>query len=386
MPDTATKFLKSTVRRFVTLSITGGIFVLAGGAVWQGQSLIAERAAAVEKPLATKPLAVDAASLDLRKNYEVARNFTGQLEALQSADLSFERGGSLSNVFVEEGTIVAKGDLIARLDDRLLIADIDRLSANKRALNAQLELAAVTNKRQAELYEQGFATAQTTDETRLAITELEARVAEVEASLVAARINLEKAELRAPFNGRISNRLLDPGSTVTNGQAVVSILEDAEPVFRVGIDPNLSGALNLKSQVDVAIGTRSHRGVIVAILPELDANTRTRIVRIKLEDASDLPLGSTGTVTLVERVSDTGAWVPLTALEDGIRGLWTIKTLTDLKDEGAKVNVAAVEIIYADQTNAFVRGTFSNGDRYIPQGVHRVAVGQRVRLTGQEDK
>lgn len=380
------KFIKHAAKRITTLLVTSSVLVLAGAAVWQGNMIISDRASAVAKPNPTEPLLVETDYISIEESYEFSRSFTGQLEALQSAELSFERGGTLASVFYDEGDDVQKGDIVARLDDRLLKAEVTRIEAGKRALQAQLELAKATNNRQIELQKKGFATAQTTDESGFLIAELTARLAELEASLVAANINLEKADIRAPFGGRISDRLLDPGSTVGAGQAVVSILEDSNPVFRVGIDPDLAEKLKVGDALKVKLGAISAPASIVAVLPQLDAGTRTRIVRARLDTNSDLPLGTTGSVMLLQNSDDAGAWVPLTALEDGIRGLWTIKTVQDDEQTQTvkKVKLATVEIIYSDEYRAFVRGTFADGDRYIIKGVHRIAQGQTVRVENEQ--
>ncbi|MEL6436176.1 MAG: efflux RND transporter periplasmic adaptor subunit, partial [Pseudomonadota bacterium] len=114
--------------------------------------------------------------------------------------------------------------------------------------------------------------------------------------------------------------------------------------------------------------------------PQIDPATRTRIIRAKLDGATALSFGLTGELTIAQRVETPGAWIPMTAVEDGVRGLWTIKTLSDI-DDTARVGVEAVEVIYADAERAFVRGTFEDGAAFIPTGVHRVVAGQNVRIT-----
>lgn len=363
-----------------TLALTGLFFAAAGGLVWQGTGVITERAAAVEAPPSTDLIAVQTAVLNLSDHYTVNRAYTGQIEAPQSADLSFEQGGTLEFVGADEGDAVTAGQVIARLDNRLLTADRDRLLASKYAIAAQRDLLALNNERAAQLNERGFASNQSVDQTRFGIVELNARLAEIDASIAALDVRLEKLEIKAPFDGAVNIRHFDPGTTIGGGQPVLSIVADDNPVFRVGVDPQLAGDLTLGTGVNVTIADQSYRANIIAVLPQIDPTTRTRIIRAKLDGATALSFGLTGELTIAQRVETPGAWVPLTAFEDGVRGLWTIKTLSDI-DDTARVGVEAVEVIYADAERAYVRGTFEDGAAFIPTGVHRVVAGQNVRIT-----
>ncbi|MEO0328236.1 MAG: efflux RND transporter periplasmic adaptor subunit [Pseudomonadota bacterium] len=358
--------------------VTSLFFVIAGSAVWQGSNLIADRANAVAPPQATDPVLVRAGQITLLDHYTVSRAFTGQIEAPRSVNIGFETAGIINRIFFDEGDKVENGEILAILDDRLLKAEIKRLTASKAALEAQRELAILTNERQSKLRKKGFATGQIADQSRLNVVEIDALLAEVDATILAAEIRLEKATVRAPFAGNVDQRLVDPGTTIRNGEAILALVEDDAPVFRVGIDPDLASRLAVGDKINVELNTNSFEAAIIAILPKIDPVTRTRIVRAVLRSPVDLAFGLTGRITIDERVPQSGAWLPLEAIEDGVRGLWTIKTLSD--DEIAKVGVEAVEILHADEDKAFVQGTFEPGSRFILSGLHRVAPGQHVRV------
>jgi RND family efflux transporter MFP subunit len=371
-------FFPKLIRRTMRMAGTGMVVALAAGAIWQGSAMIAQRASAVEGPAPTAAIAVSVSPFEIVDGYTVKRRFSGQIEAPQSASVSFEQGGTLKTVLVDDGDTVLAGQTLAMLDDRLLRADVARLKASKTALEAQLELATLTDKRQAELQTKGFASAQSADQTRLSIVELNARLAEIEASILAASIRLEKAVIRAPFDGRVNTRLSDPGNTVAAGQAVLALVEDGQPVFRVGVAPDLIAQLQIGSAMEILLSGETRTAEIIAILPQIDPVTRTRVVRARLDDRSDLAFGQTGEALLAQTIRSRGSWIPVAALEDGIRGLWTIKTVSG--PAPYHVAIESAEIIHADGENAFVRGTFSDGDRFINTGVHRVAAGQTVRV------
>ena len=95
---------------------------------------------------------------------------------------------------------------MARLDTRLLEAERSRLAASRAALEAQAERARRTAKRQAELRDRGFATDQAMDDISLDLARLEAEIDAVDAGIDAARIDLDKVILRAPFPGTVALR------------------------------------------------------------------------------------------------------------------------------------------------------------------------------------
>jgi RND family efflux transporter MFP subunit len=179
---------------------------------------------------------------------------------------------------------VSRGEVIARLDTRLLEAERARLSASRRALAAQVELARRTDARQQTLLAEGHVTQQRVDETSLRLAELEAALAEADAGLAAVDVRLSKAVLRAPFDGRIGARLLDEGAVAGPGSAVVTLLEDGPARFRVAIDPDLAAEIRPGTEVRITVGDHAFDAVLSELSPELDPATRGRLVFFDLED------------------------------------------------------------------------------------------------------
>ena len=376
MPSqTPPSLFRRVLRRSILLSTTAIFVAGAVGLTIFGQSILAERAAAVSPPEATNPIPVAIAALRFEDGYEVTRRFTGQIEAAQETRVSFEQGGTIATILVEEGERVMAGDLIATLDTRLLNADRARLAATRRALEAQEELARRTTDRQSALQERGFASSQALDTASLGLAELEARIAEVDASLVALEIQLEKAQIRAPFDGEISERALDEGSIAGAGQAVVTLVERSTPRFRVGLSSELVEGLDAAA-AEVEIAGQTLPVTLESVLPDIDPATRTRTALFRLA-ASGGAFGETGTLVLDQRLDDPGAWVPLSALQNGPRGLWRLMTVKD-----GIVGTEAVEILFADAERAFVRGTMIDGITFITEGVHRIVPGQTVMAEG----
>ncbi|MEL6585558.1 MAG: efflux RND transporter periplasmic adaptor subunit [Pseudomonadota bacterium] len=366
-------------RRAVTLMGTLAVLGVAVAAVVGGRGIIADRAAAVPAPIPAPPTPVATAVVQMQDSYVVQRRFSGQVEARQSVNLAFEQAGTVARIAVREGATIAQGDVLAELDTRLLRAERARLTAQRRAMEAQAEQARRTNARQVELQDRGFASDQAVDTSSLTLAQLEASIAEIDAARTAVDINLDKAQLVAPFAGTIGARRLDTGAVVAPGAAVVTLVEAGTPRFRTGLDPDMAASLTLGDRVAVLFGDTVRQGRVAQLSPDLDPTTRTRTVFVDLPGPA-LPDGKTGELRLDRTVSGIGAWVPLSALRQGPRGTWTILVIED-----GVVGVEAAELVHLDAGRAFVRGTFTDGAVYVPDGTHRLVPGQPVvDLSDQE--
>lgn len=368
--------LLGAMRAFWRLSVTALFVGVAVVAVINGRTLLAERAAdrPVPEPAPNAVVAVD--QIRIQSGYDVVRRFSGQVEARQQTDLSFEQTGTVAEVLVREGDRVAAGQPVARLDTALLDAERRRLEAQRAALEARVELAERTNARQAELRARGFATEQRLDDTSLTLAQIAAEMSGVDASLSIVDVNLAKSELRAPFDGWIAARTLDVGALAAPGAPVATLLQDGTPRFRAGLDPDLAGALNIGDAVTVSLSGVARTARLAQLAPDLDPVTRARIAFFDVDGAAPAPR-ATGEVALHYTVDASGAWVPLTALRKGPRGTWTLLTVSD-----GIVTVEAAEILHLDAARAFVRGTFRDGAEFLPNGTHRVVPGQSVTTEG----
>jgi len=141
------------------------------------------------------------------------RQYPGRVRAASRADLSFEVAGKLVELPVKEGQVVQEGDLIARLDDR-------DLSANLQSAQAEADNAAANFDRGAKLVKDGFIS-QTDFDTLTSKRDVTA------AELIKAEKAVEDTRLLAPFAGRVATRLVENFQDVQAKQAIVR-LQDVE--------------------------------------------------------------------------------------------------------------------------------------------------------------
>ncbi|MGB5972089.1 MAG: efflux RND transporter periplasmic adaptor subunit [Nodosilinea sp.] len=410
-----------------------GLLLVVGAPIVQNQ-MAAQETEATEEPRA-EALAVETLTVEAVNSYEVSRSYTGEIAALRSSDLGFNRGGELVQVLVSEGDRVSSGQALARLDTQNLQTQRRQLEAQKaeaqarllelergarqediaaaraevRDIESQLQLQEQQRSRREYLYNQGAISREQLDEFAYGADTLQARldransnlnellngtrpeqvaaqravVQQLDASIADADVDLSKSTLKAPFDGIVAGRTVDEGVVVGAGQSVVRLVENKAPEARIGMPEDAASSLQAGAPVTVNLGTERYGATVTSVLPEIDSDTRTQIVVFQLEQAA-LPRinpGQTVRVELAETIPTGGIWLPTQALAQNIRGLWSVYAIApaDGNEDAYAVQPKAVEILHQESDRALVQGTLQAGDRIVASGVHRLVPGQQVR-------
>ncbi len=357
--------------------VTVGVIAAAVLAVRFGSSELGQRADAAPTPDAAAVIPVSARPLVQEAGYLVTRAFIGQVEPQRTVAMSFELPGRLNEVSVKEGDRVERDQVLATQDTSLLASEKTRLVASRDAAEAQLRFARQTVDRSRELSQRGFTSQAGLDEVLARQDELNARIAEVDASLENVAIRMAKSRIIAPFAGRVTERLVDGGETLAAGQRVLELVELRKPQVRIGLplevtEDRLRGAMI--EIVGAAYPTR-----LVTLRPDIDPVTRTRTAIFEIEAIEQPAFGQTARLILPEIVEANGLWLPVTSLKEGVRGQWTVLLI----DPEMIVRAATVEILHAESDRVFVRGAFPEGTLLLGEGPQRVTVGQSVTIADQ---
>lgn len=374
------------------------------------------------------------AAVEVRKSdhYRVKRSFTGYLEARRESSLGFETGGRLRQVQVQEGDRVLENQILAILDgERLHLQKAEAVAqlaearatleemkagarqqtvaaalARVRELEHQLDLADLQTERRKQLLEGGEISAEELDlfaferdalrERRNAahqqFAELEAgtrqeqldaqaaRIQRLEARVSQIDLELERTSLRAPFAGTITSRFLDEGVVVQAGTPVLQLLEDSVLEARIGLPVAAADWFRSNSSIELRVGNRNLTGHLKTLLPDLDAATRTRPAIFEIPEPGTAVAGEIVRAQFDEVVQQDGFWIPLTALEKGERGLWSLYALQERSqgDQAFAAERRLVEVLHVETQRAYVRGTLQEGDWIVQGGLERVTPGQPV--------
>ena len=138
----------------------------------------------------------------------------GTVQATFTVGIHTQVDGMLQNVFFKEGQHVKQGDVLAKIDPRLFQAALDQAKAKKAQDEAQLVSLQKDLVRFQTLGARGFETQQNVDQQQSKVDTTKAAIAADEAQIETAQTQLDYTDIRAPSDGRMGVRLIDPGNVV----------------------------------------------------------------------------------------------------------------------------------------------------------------------------
>jgi membrane fusion protein (multidrug efflux system) len=289
---------------------------------------------------------------------------TGTLIADEQVDLTFEMQGKIKNIFFTEGAKVNKGQLLAKLNDDDLQAQLTKLKLQNNLLQEKANRQKILLEREAisrESYDQ-------------LITDLQSNEAEIKMILV----NIDKTEIRAPFDGIIGLRYLSEGAYVTSGMRISRLIKIKPLKVEFSVPEryadNVKAGNSLKFRIEGS--SEEYSAKVYAIEPIIDATTRTMTLRALFpNEKSQLQPGRYITVQLIIREKKDALKLPTEAIipELGSEKVFVIK---NGKAAGSKVTIGL-------RTPEFVEITdgVNAGDTIVISGIMQLRSGMPVSIT-----
>lgn len=158
-------------------------------------------------------------------------DFTGRLDALKTTDIRAHVSGYILKAPFKEGDEVHEGDILFEIDSRTFEADYNQADANLKLAIADSKLQEKNAKRATTLV-RSQAMSQEDYETAVATAEKSrATVKSNEAAKNRAKVYLDYTKVTAPWSGRISRRLVDPGNLVNADNTVLTTLVTEDPLY-----------------------------------------------------------------------------------------------------------------------------------------------------------
>ena len=157
---------------------------------------------------------------------------TGNTQAIMTVQLRARVSGYLEKVFFQDGQFVNEGQLLFLIQQNTYQENLRQAEAAISLQKAQLEYAAAQFVRYSELFNRKAAAQSDVDNWRYQRDAAQANLTNAEASRDLAKLNLGYTEVRAPFDGRIDRRLVDPGNLVGSGEStVLATVNQTNPIY-----------------------------------------------------------------------------------------------------------------------------------------------------------
>ena len=257
---------------------------------------------------------------------------TGTVHAAQTSSLASQVIGTIVEVRVREGDRIQRGQQLVAIDDAQPNAAFNRAAAAEgaaqqevTATDSELTLTETTLKRYQILSEKGIVSPQEFDEKKAHQQSLHARrdlaravLEQAKAEVTQARIFLEHTRIRAPFDGVVAERRLDPGAVASPGVAILTVEDLSRYRLEATVNENEIRYLRLGEQAPVlidALGNVAMKGRVAQIVPAADPASRSFLVKIELPVDARLRSGLFGRAQF-SRGERQSLVIPRTAVVD----------------------------------------------------------------------
>ncbi len=240
------------------------------------------------------PLLISQEDVIVLRNNSLASgpSITGSIEPERRADLRAEVSAVVIAVLKENGDPVKRGDLLARLDQTAIRDSLNSAQASMAAANQAFDQAERQYQRMVTLRQTNVVSAQQLEDVEIrrntALSEREA----ARARAVTARQQLERTEVRAPFDGIVSDRKVSAGDTAQVGKELLKVIDPNSLRFEGLVSADAIGAVSAGQRVDFRIhgfGERSFQGVVTRVNPAANPTTRQVEVLVRFADAQQQP-------------------------------------------------------------------------------------------------
>ena len=286
---------------------------------------------------------------------------SGSLIPDEEVSLAFETSGKITDIFFKEGSMVEKGQLLAKINDAPLQADLRRKEAQLRLMQDRVYRAKALLEKEAVSKE--------------AFQEAEANLSALRAEIDGVKAEIAQTELRAPFSGIIGLRQVSVGAFATTQTAVATLTKRSPLKVEFSVPERYAGTLPDGAPLEFTVegDLTPRQAKVYASDSRVDANTRTFTVRA-LYDNRDGKLvpGRYVNVRLTTREFENAVAVPSEAVVSEM-GLDKVYLYRNGKAEPAEISKGL-------RTDALVQVVcgLNEGDTVITSGTMQLRAGQPV--------
>ena len=287
-----------------------------------GGAMFSRAAASTNKvALATDPKGVTVVEARAT-SFRATRRYVATTEPWLRANVGPQLDSAyVDTVLVRPGARVARGAVLATLDCKSEGAASRQLAMRARALEAKQAAVAKEAARVAGLLDGGFVSANEAEQKRAETDSMEAQLLSAKAQLAGSALQVDDCVLRAPFDGEVAERAVDPGAFVRPGQTVVTLVD--RTTVRVTADvpesdfdvvrPGTPLSLRVLATGETLQSSVARRG------PAADPSTRTVHIELDVSNADRrIPVGTTAELSV--EAGDAASAIEVPLVSASIRG------------------------------------------------------------------
>jgi RND family efflux transporter MFP subunit len=308
-------------------------------------------------------------------------SITGSIQPERRADLRAEVAAMVMKVYKENGDMVHTGDLLVTLDSTAIRDALMSAEASQRAAEQAYDQAQRQFERMKTLRASGMTSAQALDDAEGRRNSAQSDVEAAKARVVLARQQMQRTEVRAPFDGVVTERKASPGDTAQVGKELMKVIDPNSMRFEAMVSAEHVGAVAAGQTVRFRVngyGDQEFAGRVRRVSPA--ANPTTRQVEMLVDFTGDKAPKLAG--LYAEGRLETETHASLTVPADAVVRDGDKTTAYRVKD--AKVQKVPVSIADRDPRTGdlVVASGLAEGDQVIRHATPALKDGQPVQAAG----
>ena len=316
----------NTKRKIIMASVAAVVLLGGGAFAWKAKSPPPAANGASASKAAPRPLELIAAEVHTIKPrglVDVVR-FTGTTQPIDQTIVKSRVAGRLAEVLVREGDQVTEGQVLARFETTELQAKVNERQSALEAARADARWTARDRNDKETLANRNIVSQSAADQARATAENRASMVAVAEAQLEVARKNLADAEVRAPFDGVVGERLANQGESLPIDGRIVALLDTSHVEIAAQMPAADVVRMKVGQPATVTLegfGDRTFSGQITRISPTTQAGSRSIPVYVEIVDRHEALRGGlfgTGSVTVMEKAHALA--VPAASVRKGDQG------------------------------------------------------------------
>ncbi len=303
------------------------------------------------------------------------QEFIGTIYYPEVSDVSAEVSGSVARISFDEGQKIKRDEVLVKLDSYLLEKTYQAKSALYEQSISDLERAKKDLKRTVILYRKKIIAEKEYDNQKFQVRGLEKKSASLKAEVERLEIELEKTEVKSPFNGVVIKKHVARGEWLSPGKPVATIARNDSVDIIVEVPEKVIKFLKPGTNVKVLSGGKELTGKLHTIIPQGDVSTRTFPVKIRVNQTASLLEGMEARVILPRGERITTFLVPRDAILNR-SGKTNVVAVID-----SKAKIIPTKVIGYMETKAGINSqNISEGMKVVVKGNERLRDGQPVNI------
>lgn len=320
------------------------------------------------------------------------RRLSGVIHAVEATNLSFQVGGRAELVKVKLGDTVKAGDVLAQLEQRSFLLKKQSSTANLQKAKASLVEAKNDYERYAQLLTKGLISQSGYDKSKSAFETALSAVDLATTELEISRKDIQDSVLTAPYNGKITKRILEPSMQVSAGQSVLEIEGDNGLEVQIMMPETLLNNIVKSSEVSIqypAFALQHSIGIITEIGTRAQTANAFPVTVLITDPFVQLRAGMTAEVDFVFNGGGITQYkgltfrIPITALGNKI-GQETFVYVFDSETKTIKQRQVQIENIA--HNDVLISSGLSEGEIIAIAGISFLRDGQSVNLFDKQVK